>query len=190
MLSQCQAKATAQGYDKDQIETRQLDVESLPFEDNSFDAAISSMVLGLVPNQEKMITEMARVTRPGGTVALATHGSDHYYEAVDAYFRAISKRYVIGYRIEFWPRKEKEISQMLVQAGLGDVRTRRLYYQDNFETGSKAHDFFACTSSSWWFAKFPPDKIAGQAKKAQDYFERKGVTQITEDTILAVALKP
>jgi ubiquinone/menaquinone biosynthesis C-methylase UbiE len=190
MLSQCQAKATAQGYNTDQIETRQLDGESLPFEDNSFDAAISSMVLGFAPDQKKMLAEMARVTRSGRIVALATHGTDHYYEAIEAYLHAISKRYVLGYRMEFWPRKEKEISQMLAQAGLVDIQTRRLNYQDNFKTGTEAHDFFACTSASWWLVKFPPEKIAGEAKKAVDYFERKGVTQVTEDIILAHALKP
>lgn len=190
MLTKCQAKAKAQGYGTNRIEARRLDGESLPFEDNSFDAAISSMVLGLVPDQKKMLTEMARVTRPGGTVALATHGPDHYSEAAEAYFRAISKRYILGYRLEFWPRKEKEISRMLAQAGLVDVRTHRLNYQDKFDTGGEAYDFFACTSSSWWFAKFPPEKIAGEIKKTRDYFERKGVTKITEDTILARALKP
>jgi len=190
MMSQCRAKAKAQGYNTNQIETKQLDGESLPFEDNSFDAAISSMVLGLVPDQKKMLAEMARVTQPGGIVAIATHGQDHYYEAIEAYLRAVSKRYVLGYRLEFWPRKEKEISRMLAQAGLIDTRTRRLNYQDKFDTGSKAYDFFAYTSSSWWFAKFPPEKIAGEAKKARDYFERKGVTKITEDTILAHAVKP
>lgn len=190
MASQCQSKAKARGYGIKQIEVRQLDGESLPFEDNSFDMAISSMVMGFVPDQKKFITEMARVTRPGGIIAVATHGTDLYYEAVDAYFRAISKRYVFGYRIEFWPRNEKEVSRMLSQAGLNDVRTRRLYYQDNFETASKAYDFFACVSGSWWLTKFPPEKIAIEAEKARRYFERKGVTKITEDAILALAMKP
>jgi hypothetical protein len=73
---------------------------------------------------------------------------------------------------------------------LVNILTHRLNYQDTFETGSKAYDFFACTSSSWWFPKFPPGKIAEEAKKGRDYFERKGVTQITQDAILAHALKP
>lgn len=190
MLSQCQAKAKAQGYGTCQFEVRQLDGESIPFDDNSFDLAISSMVLGLVPNQEKLVAEMARVTKPGGTVALAVHGPDLYYEAVDAYFRVITKRYILGYRIEFWPRKEKEICKMLLNAGLRDIQSRRLYYQDNFETASKAYEFFSCVSGSWWFAKFPSKKIASEIEKVRTYFERKSVTKITEDVILAYALKP
>jgi len=41
---------------------------SLPFADNSFDATCSFKVLAHVPEIEKALSEMARVTRPGGTV--------------------------------------------------------------------------------------------------------------------------
>lgn len=190
MLDQCRTKATAQGYSANRVDFRQLDAESLPFDDNSFDAVVSGMVLGLVPDQKKTVTEMARGLRPGGTLALSTHGQDHYMEANDAAFRAISKRYVLGYRIEFWPRKETEIRHMLAQAGLVDVRTCRLTWQHGFETGGKAYDFFVATSASWWYAKFPPDKIAEDSQKTRDYFERKGVTHITGDVILAYGRKP
>lgn len=190
MLDQCRTKATAEGYSANRVDFRQLDAESLPFDDSSFDAVVSGMVLGLVPNQEGIVTEMTRVLHPSGTLALSTHGPDHYFEANDAAFRAISKRYVLGYRLEFWPRKETEIRRILAQAGLVDIRTRRLTWQDGFETGGKAYDFFAATSASWWYAKFPPDKIARDSQITRDYFERKRVTQITQDVILAYGRKP
>src|SRR5690606_35230785 len=41
---------------------------ALPFEDASFDVACSFKVLAHVPEVEKALGEMARVTRPGGTV--------------------------------------------------------------------------------------------------------------------------
>jgi ubiquinone/menaquinone biosynthesis C-methylase UbiE len=40
----------------------------LPFEDNTFDVACSFKVLAHVPEIEKALAEMARVTRPGGMV--------------------------------------------------------------------------------------------------------------------------
>jgi len=55
------------------------------------------MTLGLLPNQEKAVAEMARVTRPNGLVSVGAHGPEHYWEAIDACFRAITKRYVFGY---------------------------------------------------------------------------------------------
>jgi SAM-dependent methyltransferase len=44
--------------------------EQLPWEDGTFDAALASLVIGFMRDADAGIREMARVTRPGGTVAL------------------------------------------------------------------------------------------------------------------------
>lgn len=49
---------------------RQGDALALPEDGGAFDAAVSGLVLNFVPDREGMIREMARVVRPGGTVAL------------------------------------------------------------------------------------------------------------------------
>jgi ubiquinone/menaquinone biosynthesis C-methylase UbiE len=190
MLSQCMKKAGLLGYGQDRIAFRQLDAESLPFDHNSFDAVTSGMVLGLVPNQRKVVSEMVRVLKPGGVLSLSTHGPELYYEASEVTFRAIPKGLVFGYRIEFWPRKEKEISHMFSEAGLIDVITRRLIWKHSFEDGGKAYDFFASTSSAWFYSKFPRDKIPSVSQKIRHGFERKPVTEITMDVILAYGHKP
>src|SRR5512136_1045042 len=81
MLAQCMKKADLLGYGPDRINFRQLDAESLPFDSNSFDAVTSGMVLGLVPNQRNVVSEMVRVLKPGGILFVSTHGPEHYYEA-------------------------------------------------------------------------------------------------------------
>jgi SAM-dependent methyltransferase len=48
---------------------RQAGAQSLPFADNSFDVAIMALVISFVPDPLKAVREMARVVRPGGTVA-------------------------------------------------------------------------------------------------------------------------
>ena len=50
------------------------DVEGLPFEDGSFDAAIAAFVVNHLPEPERGAAEMARVVRPGGRIALAMWG--------------------------------------------------------------------------------------------------------------------
>ena len=52
-----------------QAEFRVGDAQALPFEDDSFDAAVSGLVLNFVPDAAKAVSEMRRVVRPGGTVA-------------------------------------------------------------------------------------------------------------------------
>jgi len=189
MLGQCRKKIVAQGDVAEKVDFRQLDAESLPYGDKSFDVVVSGMLLGLVPNQQKVVTGMARVLRTGGMLAFSTHAPECWWETGDAAFRAIPKRYTVGYRIEYWPRRGREIQRMLVKAGLADVQTRRLFWQDNFETGGKAYDFFASVSASWWNAKLPSDKIEEISKKTRAYFERNKVTQITHDIILAYGRK-
>jgi SAM-dependent methyltransferase len=46
------------------------DAQALDLEEILFDVAVSGLVLNFVPHPERMVAEMARVVRPGGTVAL------------------------------------------------------------------------------------------------------------------------
>jgi SAM-dependent methyltransferase len=48
---------------------RQGDAMALPFEPHRFDAAVMALVIFFVPDPAKGVAEMARVVRPGGTVA-------------------------------------------------------------------------------------------------------------------------
>jgi SAM-dependent methyltransferase len=53
------------------IEFRVGDVCELPFEDATFDRVLSLLVLHFVPQTDRAVAELRRVTRPGGTVAAA-----------------------------------------------------------------------------------------------------------------------
>lgn len=46
------------------------DAQDLPVETESYDAAVSGLVLNFVPQPERMVAEMAQVVRKNGTVAL------------------------------------------------------------------------------------------------------------------------
>jgi SAM-dependent methyltransferase len=48
------------------------DARALPFADASFDHALSSLALQFVPDADRAVREMRRVTRPGGVVAAST----------------------------------------------------------------------------------------------------------------------
>ena len=47
------------------------DAEALPFEDASFDVALSTFGVMFAPNQRQTASELARVVRPGGRIGLA-----------------------------------------------------------------------------------------------------------------------
>lgn len=50
---------------------RQADAEVLPFQDGSFDVALSTFGVMFTPDQEKAAAELLRVVRPGGRIGLA-----------------------------------------------------------------------------------------------------------------------
>jgi ubiquinone/menaquinone biosynthesis C-methylase UbiE len=45
------------------------DAQALPFEDAQFDVAVMALAISFVPDASKAVSELARVTRSGGTVA-------------------------------------------------------------------------------------------------------------------------
>jgi ubiquinone/menaquinone biosynthesis C-methylase UbiE len=55
----------------DNVEFRLGEIEHLPLADNSVDAIISNCVINLSPDKQRVWTEMARVLKPGGRVAVS-----------------------------------------------------------------------------------------------------------------------
>ena len=68
LLERARERATA---DHMNIEFREADAESLPFDDNSFDVVMSTFGVMFTPDQERAAAEMMRVCRRGGRIGLA-----------------------------------------------------------------------------------------------------------------------
>jgi len=51
----------------------EMDAEAMAFPDASFDAAVAMFVASVVPNPRRMMAEIRRVVRPGGTILLVNH---------------------------------------------------------------------------------------------------------------------
>lgn len=49
------------------------DIRQMRFDDGAFDAAVSTLALDVIPETERVVAEMKRVTRPGGVVASGVH---------------------------------------------------------------------------------------------------------------------
>lgn len=54
-------------------ELRQMDARSLDFPDDHFDTVTAMHVLSVVPEPERVMSEIARVCKPGGQVVIANH---------------------------------------------------------------------------------------------------------------------
>jgi ubiquinone/menaquinone biosynthesis C-methylase UbiE len=69
LLDRGRARAAAEGL---AIELIEGDAEALPFPDGSFDAVTSVFGSMFAPNHQQTASELLRVCRPGGTIALAS----------------------------------------------------------------------------------------------------------------------
>lgn len=69
LLEHGRVRARAEGLE---VDFREGDAEDLPFPAESFDLVLSTVGVMFAPNHEKAASELVRVTRPGGTIALAS----------------------------------------------------------------------------------------------------------------------
>ena len=78
-------RAEAEGLD---VEFQVADAEDLPFEDGQFDAVVSSFGVMFAPNQQRAASEMLRVCRSGGIVAMASWTPESF---IGALLRTVSR---------------------------------------------------------------------------------------------------
>lgn len=55
------------------VELRRMDARMLEFPDNHFDTVAAMHVLSVVPEPERVMSEIARVCKPGGRVVITNH---------------------------------------------------------------------------------------------------------------------
>jgi phosphatidylethanolamine/phosphatidyl-N-methylethanolamine N-methyltransferase len=72
MLARAQARATRMGL-HNVAALQQMDARQLDFPDASFDHVAAMHIMSVVPEPERVLAEMARVCRPGGSVLIANH---------------------------------------------------------------------------------------------------------------------
>lgn len=114
-------------------EFRQGDAMALPFPDDTFNAAVMTLVIFFVPDPAAGVAEMARVVRSGGVVsayAWDMEGGGFPYEALHAEMRAM------GVPVPSPPSQDASRIDVLRDlwsgAGLASIETRQIEVQRTF----------------------------------------------------------
>ena len=62
------------------VDARVGDVQELPFEDGEFECTVAAWMLFHLPDLDRGLAELARVTRPGGRLVAVTNSEQHMLE--------------------------------------------------------------------------------------------------------------
>jgi SAM-dependent methyltransferase len=115
------------------VQFQQGDAMALPFPDDAFDVAVMPLVIFFVPDPAKGVAEMARVVRPGGTVAAYGWdllGGGFPYEALKVELQEL------GVPLPDPPSRDaceiEVMRELWSGAGLGAIETREFTVQRTF----------------------------------------------------------
>src|SRR3954470_2868272 len=116
-------------------DVREGPAEQLPWGDDEFDAALASLVVGFMRDPHLGVLEMARVTKPGGTVAACFWDTGGGMEMLRLFWQSASaldpsvqgERRLMGTR-------EGDIRDLLTLAGLEDVKDGTLTATAQYES--------------------------------------------------------
>jgi len=126
MIERFEARVREQGLTN--AEGRVMDCHRLDFGDDTFDLVGSQFGVMLVPDQQRALHEMVRVTKPGGRVLLIAYGSPAEFEALHVFIAGL-QAVVPDFEglpddpppLEFQVSDPDVLRSRLIEAGLHDV---------------------------------------------------------------------
>jgi SAM-dependent methyltransferase len=136
LLEEARNRAEAEGLE---VDFREGDAEDLPFEDASFDVVLSTLGVMFAPDQQKAASELLRVVKPGGTIAMVNWVPDGY---IGNLFKTIAKHVPppAGLKPPFRWGTEEGLEELL-NGGIGSLQTRRRTFVWRFPSTQHHVDF-------------------------------------------------
>ena len=145
MLKKLEARARKEGLN---LETRVMDGHALELEDDAFDASGSQFGVMLFPDMPRGISELVRVTKPGGDVLMTVYGAPQKIEFFGFFVHAIQAA-VPGFTgppmdpppLPFQLQDPEKLRQELGKAGLKDIRVETITEKLEFQSGQQLWDW-------------------------------------------------
>ncbi len=139
--------------------------ESLPFEDDTFDAALAQLVVNFMADPEAGVAEMRRVTRPGGTVAACVWDYGGEMQLLGRFWDAVEELDPKGSgdadeRSRMPYRREGELAGLLRDAGLEDVEDGAIVVSAEYESFEDLWEPFTAGvgPAGAYAVSLPPDR--------------------------------
>jgi ubiquinone/menaquinone biosynthesis C-methylase UbiE len=161
---------------------REIDAQTIPFEDDMFDAVIANHMLYHVPDRAKALAEIKRVLKPGGHLIATTAGEKHLHEILD-WFKQIHESdiwesFVVDFTLE---NGMEQLKPYFTQVALS-------CYEDNLQV-TEIQPLMDYILSTIKVQELPKDKLELLRQNLEKELEEKGSIFITKDSGLFEAIK-
>lgn len=126
------------------IEARVMDGHALEFEDDAFDVSASMNGVSLFPDMQRGLSEMVRVTKPGGEVVILSFGPPSEAEFLSFFIEAMQAA-VSGFDglpmdpppLPFQAADSEKLRTQLADAGLTDIRIDTDTWEMEFQSATQ-----------------------------------------------------
>jgi SAM-dependent methyltransferase len=161
---------------------KEIDAQSIPFEDETFDAVVANHMLYHVPDRPKAIAEMKRVLKAGGRLIATTVGENHMKE-MNSWLIRVSGGQLSGmYSLPFVLENGGE------QLGEFFDSVSLFRYQDSLEV-REVEPVIAYIRSGIAASDLLEDELAGVRTDLEKELKEKGRIRISKDSGLFEATK-
>lgn len=161
---------------------KEIDAQSIPFDNETFDAVIANHMLYHVPDRLKAIAEIQRVLKPGGCLIATTVGENHMKQMMDWYERVSNGEYASLVTLSF--TLENGMEQLI--PFFTHVRLSR--YEDNLRV-TDLEPIVAYIRSGIFFADLKEEELEGLKQELQEELNQNGEIFISKDSGLFEAIK-
>ena len=161
---------------------KEIDAQSIPFDDETFDAVIANHMLYHVPDRPKAIVEMKRILKPNGRLIATSVGENHMKEAMEWYARVSSGEYASMVTLSFTLENGlKQLQSYFPTASLAR-------YEDNLHV-TELEPIMAYIRSGISFSDLKQDELEKLKQELQAELNEKGEIFISKDSGLFEAVK-
>jgi ubiquinone/menaquinone biosynthesis C-methylase UbiE len=145
MLERLKARAHQEGL---KLETRVMDGHVLELKENTFDISGSQFGVMLFPDMPRGISELARVTKPGGRVLMNVYGDPHKIEFFGFFVSAIQS-VIPSFEgppmdplpLPFQLQDPERLRQEFAKAGLKNISVETITEKLEFQSGKQLWDW-------------------------------------------------
>jgi len=94
------------------------------FPNDRFDVVLSDVVIQHLPNYEKAITEIERITKPGGIIIISSVNFWNFHTLYKVFLRVVGRKYKYGYEKSF---SKRELARAMEKEGIKIIATDGFY---------------------------------------------------------------